>query len=189
RAMLAALRLTTIALVMVMLSELLLSSSRQGLPRLVVLVDHSASMGLEEPPSGATAEPVTRLDSARELFLANNQSLVAKWRQEYEIEFASVADGTTRLEGQTPEAIAANLEGLTTDGAESAQSRLGDAIASAIDSRQLALPAAIVLATDGRTTAGRSLDEARELARRRGVPVYVVGYGATSAAVDIRLTN
>ncbi|WP_442484742.1 hypothetical protein [Aeoliella sp. SH292] len=189
RAMLAALRLTSIALVMVMLSELLLSSSRQGLPRLVVLVDHSASMGLEEPQSTSTAEPVTRLDSARELFLADNASLVEKWRQEYEVEFASVADGTTRLEGQTPEAIAASLEQLTTDGTESAQSRIGDAIASTIDSRQSALPAAIVLATDGRTTAGRSLDEARELARRRGVPVYVVGYGATSAAVDIRLTN
>src|SRR5690606_1157778 len=119
-------------------------------------------------PSSSTAEQVTRLDSARELFLSDNASLVEKWRQEYEVEFTSVAEGTARLEGQTPEAIAASLEQLTTDGAESAQSRLGDAIASAIDSRQSALPAAIVLATDGRSTAGRSIDEARELARRRG---------------------
>ncbi|MCO6047848.1 VWA domain-containing protein [Aeoliella sp. ICT_H6.2] len=187
RGLLGVLRLTTIALVLVMLSELLLSATRSGLPRLVVLLDTSASMGLEQPGDARSRE--TRLQAARELFLTNNAELIEQWQQTYVVDFAAVADGTQRIEAGDTAEIAEALANLTTDGTQASQSRLGDAVAGAIDARQGTLPAAVVIATDGRTTAGRSLDEVRELARRRGVPIYAVGYGATNAPPDARLTN
>jgi hypothetical protein len=195
RTLLASLRLTTIGLVLVMLSELLFSTTRSGLPRLVVLVDHSASMGLEQPAATASSTvsdrvaPESRLEAARELFLANNAELIAQWQKHYNVEFTAVADGTVQLEGKTSEEMAEALQELGVDTARSAYSRLGDALATAVDPRQGLPPAAVVLATDGRTTAGRSLDEARQLARERGVPVYTVGYGATTAPPDLRLVN
>lgn len=187
RGLLGVLRLTTIALVLVMLSELLLSATRSGLPRLVVLLDTSASMGLDQP--GAPSSRETRLQAARALFLANNAELIEQWQEQYVVEFATVADGTKRIDAEGTQELADALKSLNTDGPEAAQSRLGDAVASAIDARQGTLPAAVVIATDGRTTAGRSLDEVRELARRRGVPIYALGYGATTAPSDVRVTN
>lgn len=192
RTLLAVLRLTSIALVLVMLSELLLSAARTGLPRLVVLVDHSASMDLEQPPmtsdAPSKASAQTRLDSACELFLSNNAEWLERCSQKYRVEFYGVADGLQPL-GSSVADLTASLGSLSTEGPGAQESRLGDALAEAIDTRSSTLPAAIVLATDGRTTAGRSLDEARDIARRRGTPVYAVGYGATTAEPDLRLTN
>lgn len=193
RTLLAALRLTTIGLVLVMLSELLLSGTRTGLPRLVVFLDHSASMGLEQPASeddsNSGAEQRTRLEAARGLFMENNAEWVERCREKYVLEFVGVADGMQALGGDETATLTAAIDSLTTDGMGAAQSRLGDALAKVVDYRGAALPVAIVMATDGRTTSGRSLDEARELARRRGVPVYAIGYGATTADPDLRLTN
>ncbi len=114
RAMLAVLRLTTIALVLVMLSGLLFSATRSGSPRLVVLLDHSASMGLEQPDdptldASETGSPRSRFEAARELFIADKAALIAKWQNEYKLEIVAVANGSTALTGQEPGQLAAEL--------------------------------------------------------------------------------
>lgn len=188
RVLLATLRLTSIALVLLMLSELLLSSTRTSPPRLVVLVDHSASMQLAQDPT-ASGESTTRLDLARKLLRSDEGALVQQWMQDYRLEVAAVADGLVPLDGDSADGLLQSIEALDTSGPTTTASRLGDAIAAATQERRSAAPAAVVLFTDGRSTAGRSLDEARELARRRGVPLYAVGYGPTDAPPDVSLAN
>src|SRR5690606_2251456 len=85
--------------------------------------------------------------------------------------------------------LAAAIEQLTSDGPLAKHSRLGDAIHAAIEAGDDVPPAAVVLFTDGRTTAGRSLDEARAAARRQGVPLFVVGLGSTQAPSDLALSD
>lgn len=187
RALLGILRLTSIGLVLLMLSELLLSSTRSGLPRLMVLLDHSASMGLEQ--GSDTAQLTSRIDRARELLLADDARLLAQWQQTYRVELAAVADDMTPLRADDPATLRDSIQALDTRGPGVAASRLGDAVVTATGEVRGTVPAAVVLLTDGRNTAGRSLDEARELARRRGVPLYTVGYGPTDAPPDVALAN
>src|SRR5690606_11188607 len=94
RTLLALLRLTAIGLVLVMLSELLLTSSQRGQPKLYVIVDTSASMSL---PATADDESPSRIEAARDLLLANDVPLLNKWLQEYELQVISAADGSTPL--------------------------------------------------------------------------------------------
>ena len=188
RVLLAALRLTAITLVLVMLSELLFSATKSGLPRLALLLDHSASMGLEDTDDGATTGEL-RLDQVRDFLVASDAKLLDEWCRDYVIEMSAVADGVTTVEGVTAEELAESLGKVDTTSPASNRSRLGDALTATLDAGCGAPPAAIVIATDGRTTAGRSLDEARELARRRGVPVYVLGIGSTDRPADLSLSN
>jgi len=195
RTLLASLRLVSIGLVLLMLSELLLSTTRSGLPRLVLLLDCSASMGLvDESPDNESNDDESnagksRLDQARELLLAKEGKLLDQWREKYVVEWITVADGVVRIPGDTPAESVERLGAVATQGVASGRSRLGDALTAALEERQGPPPAAIVLFSDGRTTAGRSLDEAREAARHRGVPIYAIGFGPTAAPPDARLTN
>lgn len=184
RTLLIVLRLTALALVLVMLSGLLLSATRQGQPRLVVLVDRSASMELATKPSNAS-----RLTAVQDWLLQDEGEVLRAWNDNYALELRSVADGDTNLTGEDFDQLLANLRNVEPTGPVAARSRLGDAVATALDPQQGVPPAAIVLATDGRTTAGRSLDEARELARERGVPIFALGLGSASPPPDLRLSD
>lgn len=184
RSLLGLLRLTTVGLVLVMLSGLLMSATHTGLPRLVVLVDHSSSMDL-----GIDSDDATRLNAAKDWLLADDAALLQTWTQRYQLEVRAIADGEVELPGETPKELAASILEVATDAPRARQSRLGDALASAVEATRGSSPAAIILATDGRTTAGKSLDEGRELARQRGVPVFALGLGPTDAPSDLRLTN
>ncbi len=189
RALLAVLRLTTFALVLLMLSELLLAATRNGLPRLIVLVDHSASMGLEQPADSADGSGRSRLEAARDLLVNNDAELLRKLQDQYHLEVVAVADGSMQLDGDSPEQLAEQLLDLNTEGPTAAYSRLGDGVMSVVDSPGGVPPAGVILATDGRTTAGRSLDEAAAHARQRGVPVYTIGYGTKSTPPNLQIGN
>ncbi|QDU55002.1 vWA domain-containing protein [Aeoliella mucimassa] len=185
RVLLATLRLVAIALVLVMISELMVSTSQTGLPRLVVLLDRSASMNL--PAANASNE--SRLDLARQLLVADQAEWIRQLESRYEIDLRLVGDGTQPIDSLADDQLTGELETLDADEAAARTSRLGDALSAAIDQRGDVLPAAVVLLSDGRTTAGRSLDEARQVARRRGVPVYAVGYGTVDEPADLRIAN
>ena len=193
RALLVLLRLVSIALVLVMLSEVMFTASRTGLPRLVVLIDHSASMGLTDALSNDRSTDLandrSRFDLASDYLISKNGEVLQHWREQYEVELLAVADGTAAIEGEMDTEWIEQLQTLQTTGQGANRSRLGDALAVALDERRGPPPAAVVLLTDGRTTAGRSLGEASELARRRGVPLYTVGFGPTTPPPDLRLTD
>ena len=68
-------------------------------------------------------------------------------------------------------------------------SRLGAAVRSVLDDLRGRPPAAMVIVTDGITTDGPSLSEAAVVARRKGVPLFVVGAGSDQPVRDLKLSD
>ncbi|MCR4415089.1 MAG: VWA domain-containing protein, partial [Thermoguttaceae bacterium] len=67
--------------------------------------------------------------------------------------------------------------------------RLGAAVRAVLDDLRGMPPAAIVLLTDGINTEGPTLIEGASHARRRGVPLYLVGLGDDRPVRDIQLSG
>jgi hypothetical protein len=185
RTFLAMLRLTSIALVMLMLTGMLMFSSQQGLPQLHVVVDASESMNL---PAAGDGSP-SRIDTAQQLLLANDGQLLKDWQQKYELQVVAAADGSSPLDTSDPDALEKSLADFMSQSRQTSRSRIGDAMQSLIVGGNEAPPAAIVLFSDGRNTAGRSLDEVATAARDRSIPLYIVGLGSTEAPVDLGLSD
>jgi len=68
-------------------------------------------------------------------------------------------------------------------------SRLGEGLRAAIDGQRGRPTAAVVLLSDGITTDGQSLSEAANEARRREIPLHIVGVGSERTAIDARISD
>jgi len=194
RTMLALLRLGAIALVMIMLSELLLSKTRNGRPRLAILIDRSASMGIVDsaPEPAVPAELASRIASLQlgeanrlnlaKAILLNESTPMVDLERDYEVNLYSFAEGHETL---PPD----QLRELTASGSGAQATRLGDALAQ-VSADQPGTPlAAVVLLTDGRNTTGRSLAEGAASLRRANAPLYAVGIGAERAPPDLAIID
>ena len=183
RSLLVVLRLTSLAIVLLMLSELVLTSTQLGEPRLEILVDRSPSMA--EDDVAADGQPSTRFAAAKQFWLDGDGGRIAQLGQRYDLSVTAVSGAIQPLAGDD---LAIELDALQLDDGES-RTRLGDAILAAASPRMTAAPAAVVALTDGQTTAGRSLEQAAAIARRRGVPLYLVGLGSTQRPADVALAD
>ncbi|WP_145113612.1 VWA domain-containing protein [Botrimarina mediterranea] len=185
RTALTLLRLTTIALILAMLSEAVFSGSRSGKPRLAIVLDRSASM--ERSDVGDLSK--TRLEAAKELLTADEGDLLRDLQRGYELELA-VVDGAIANAAKGAEQITASLgDAETLPEADDTATRLGDAIAAQLDGGPAAPLQGMLVLSDGQVTAGRSLADAAEAARRSGVPLYVVGLGSEEAPPEARLSD
>jgi hypothetical protein len=208
---LAGLRICLVLLAMLMLSEVVLSVERTGLPYVTVLIDDSASQRIadqyENPDDqgaldrladaaggGKTAPaeggPARRLDIAKGLILKDKARLVRELAKQHKVRLYRVSSGARLLaEIDRPEQIepAVALVGSLLPGG--AQTRLGDGVRHVLTELRGAPPSAIVLLTDGQTTEGEPLMKAAELAARKGVPIYAIGLGSAEPARDIELTE
>lgn len=194
---LAGLRLATLALVLAMLAQVTLVLQRTGLPYLVLLLDDSQSMGLvdryEERVQAVIAErvkragfePASRWNQARTLLVEDDAALLRMLAANYKLRVQLV--GGRRLEDtRSAEAMVGQLRSLE---AMAESSPLGAAVRAAIDELRGTPPAAVVLLTDGIVTEGASLSEAAAYARRRGVPLYLVGLGDDRPVRDLKITD
>lgn len=68
-------------------------------------------------------------------------------------------------------------------------SKLGQNVRDLLREQQGNPTAAVVLFTDGATTSGPRLAEAAEVARRQGVPLFIVGMGGEDPPRDLRLAD
>lgn len=192
RGLLGLLRLTTIVLLLLMLSEAVFSGSRNGKPRLGVVLDRSASM--ERTDIAAEDGPKqSRLDAAKTLLTENDGRLLKELQRTYEVELTTV-DAAATPAGAGAEAILESLDGEPSDEEEStladnSATRLGDAITGLLDSSTASPLQGVVVLSDGQVTAGRSLADAAESARRAGAPLYVVGFGDEEAPPEARLAD
>ena len=85
RGLLTGLRLVTVGLILLMLSEAVFSRARVGKPRLAILVDRSESMQREDAPA-SSGEKRTREQAARDLLLENRGSLLKQLGREFDLD-------------------------------------------------------------------------------------------------------
>ncbi|TWT99747.1 hypothetical protein Pla108_06900 [Botrimarina colliarenosi] len=185
RLALTLLRLTTIALLLAMLSEAVFSGSRSGKPRLAIVLDRSASMDRKDVGDASQ----TRRQAAEALLMADDSELLRQLQRGYELEL-SVVDGSVANAANGIEAITTAIgdEGQLPE-ADDTSTRLGDAVAGLLDGAPAAPLQGVLVLSDGQVTAGRSLSDAAEAARRSGVPLYVVGLGSDEAPPEARLSD
>jgi hypothetical protein len=206
RALLTVLRLTAIGIVLIMLAQWALAVRLTGPPAIALVIDRSASMAIadhytptELPPpirerlvAAGLGEP-TRVNLAKLLATENDGALLRTLADRYRLHVYFAANGIERATSAPADDAAAPLttaiRGLTTDGPDGDATRIGDAIHRVLDDFRGAIPAAIILFTDGVTTAGIPLDDAAQQARAAGVPIFAIGLGSGEPPRDIEIAD
>lgn len=196
RLLLAALRLAAFAVLCLMASQLSLLTYRTGLPRLVLLLDDSASMSVMDGyPSVEEArlrraipdlpEDPSRFEIVRRLLLADDAGLLRDLAEDYRLQVGNV-QGDALAEGEDLAGLRDTVETLQ---AVRDQSPLGEAVRATLERLRGTLPAAVVFVTDGNNTRGPDLDSAARMAQRKGVPLYFVAVGDDRAPMDVGLSG
>jgi len=203
RALLAALRLSAIALVLIMLAQWALALRLTGPPAIALVIDRSASMGVADRYSDEAlaaqlaerlgdnqlAEP-TRLNLAKLLLSESDGRLLKELADRYRLEVYFAASGVERNRNAAGTAeLVQDIRELSADGPGSQATRLGDAVRSVLEDSRGPRPAAVILLSDGVNTEGTPLASAAQEARRRGVPLLAVGLGSDQAPRDVELAD
>ncbi|WP_320686840.1 VWA domain-containing protein [Gemmata algarum] len=203
---LAALRAVTFALAFyVLLAQLTLRFDREGWPEVVILLDTSASMAkvdeLRDPAVRAKAAELVgaadlshahRLKLAQMLLTRKDADWLDRLLREKQVRVHVFAVdtqvrqvGTADEEGRLDEVREA-LVGLPPAGDGS---HLGGGVEDVLKRFRGSTLAAVVMFTDGVTTAGDDLPKAARAAAVEGVPLYLVGTGDPWQTPDLALTD
>ena len=198
RVLLAALRLSALALVMLMIFQLRLTNDRNSLPYLAVVIDESESMRhvdnyedsalmaqLEQRRQSAQRESLRRIDVAEAILLADDARLLRELHRRYKVQIYAVAGGMRKLTGDVEGQIA-DLRALDAHGQSS---RLGEDLRAVLDDLRGTDPAALMMLSDGIVTGGPSLAKIAPLARRRGTPLKLIGTGSILPTRSIELDD
>jgi len=196
--LLAATRTCLASIVVVMLLGWTVQRHRTDLPDLVVVLDDSASMNVVDPydDSALAAEikrrlaqlqlhEPTRLNLAKALLLGEKYDLLSELNRHYNLRCYLAGSSARSVVGNSSD-ISEVIRDVVAD--ETA-SRLGNCLRDVLELQRGRPTAAIIMLTDGITTEGRSLSDAAELARRKSVPLLVVGLGSDRPPRDLRLTD
>lgn len=203
RMLLASLRLTLVALAMLMLSEAVLSVERTGLPFFVILADDSASGRIVDQyasprmaDAAATLAKVagkpeaTRLAVAQGWLARDDAAFLRDLQPRHRVRLYTVSAGAVPLaEIDRADQVAPAVERLLKAEPTGTQSRLGDGVRQVLTELRGVPPTAILLLTDGQTTDGEALAPAAELARKKGVPLFTIGLGDSLPALDLELSD
>ena len=209
----AALRLLAIGLVLLMIAQVELFLQRTGLPFVVVIIDDTRSMNtvdrydedvrksLEDRVARALktirgrlkiarqavpkATQLSRWNVARMLFAENDGALAVALADSHKLRFYYLSEMKESRRTDVP----GILEELKAAEAKGDSTRLGSAIRGALDELRGTTPVAIVLATDGINTEGPGLLDAAAYARRKGVPLLLIGVGSDRPARDLKLSD
>lgn len=203
RGLLAGLRIALVVLAMFMLSEAVLSVERTGLPTFVLMVDDSASASIADPyadpKAAASARALagtkgealpSRLALAEGWIRRDEARLLRELQKQHQLRLYLVSNTPRMLaEIEKPEQVAPALGQLEKTEPSGTESRLGDAVREVLTELRGAPPTAIVLLSDGQTTAGEPLARAAEFAKAKGVPLFPVGLGDPAPTRDIELSD
>ena len=201
RMVLAAVRLSLVAIVLAMLAQFALSLHRTGLPYLVVLVDDSGSMSTPDrydeklagelrrrlKEAGLEDGQLSRLGLAKMLLLRRGGEFLTAVARDYKLRVYFLEDSSAGARPSTAADHDALLEEIKSCRADRQSTRLGSAVRTILGDLRGTAPAAIVLLTDGVTTEGPPLSEAAAYARRKGVPLLAVGLGDERAVRNLKL--
>lgn len=205
RVTLVSLRLAGIGLLLLILSEAVLSIERTGLPFVVVMLDTSGSMATEDAPrssedralaesllaAGALERP-SRLNLGKALLVREEGAFLRRLLENHKLRLYGVAEAES-IVGEQSYLQAAEIDrllplirGLATQGD---QTRLGDSLRGVLNGLRGTPPSAVVLISDGITTDGEKLSVAARYARQKSVPLYTVALGNSEPIRDLELHN
>ncbi|QEL15051.1 VWA domain-containing protein [Limnoglobus roseus] len=198
----ALLRLSAYWLVIfLVLPQLRLAFDREGWPDVAVLIDTSASMAtVDDPQDPAVRAKIESLAKLPGLDRPQRIQL-AKWlftrpdgdwltrlvdERKLKVHVYSLAEqarlvGTINESGEQ-KGVSDAIAPLEATGEES---RLGDGVGAVLKSFRGGSLAAVIVLTDGQTTAGDDLPRAARAAARADVPLYLVGLGDAKDALDL----
>lgn len=197
RTLLAALRLAALGILLLMLAQFVLSLQRTGLPYVAILVDDTLSMTIVDRYDDATRaamdarvrqagfHQLTRWNLARTLLAEHDGALPAKIRENYKLRLYYLSGARPGSGGEVDEI----LDPLRSMEPAGEQTRLGTAVRAVLDELRGSAPAAVILLSDGINTDGPDLASAAAYARRKGVPLYLVGLGDDKPAKDLKLSD
>ncbi len=210
--LLATFRLGLIALLLFMMYGWLLNRHRTDLPDLLLMIDDSQSMTLEdvyEDPARRDGllrrlarvglEDLNRLNLAKLLLLEDDARLLRTLQSRYHVKLYQLG-GTARPAAASPSGPRGEpaLDSLPVDDLASAvaaieadetSSRLGRGLREVLESQRGRPTAAALVLTDGVTTEGQTLGDVAEYARRTGVPLLLVGLGSEHPPRDLRISD
>jgi uncharacterized membrane protein len=173
RATLIGLRMASVLIILICLLEptLIARQEVQRKANLLVLVDDSQSMSLNDVAVSDQAEGIPRIDAIKEAFARSGvmESLADKFKVQL-YQFSSDCAQVENLD--------LTSEGTLTD--------TGRAFAKASDDWRGQFTAGIVLVTDGGNNTGSSPVDS---ARQTGLPIYTVGVGSTEMPRDIQVAK
>lgn len=192
RVTLAGLRLLALGIVVFMLLDprILTELRREREAHTILLYDASASMAQRDDYQvseryaleGATGIDLAEPRSRAELALAamDHQRFVERLEERNRVR-AYAFSGTLRaLE---------RLEPSSAPPPDGEETRLGDAVRSALKQAGSDLVAAIVVISDGRLTGGEPVERAAQEAAIRGVPIHAVGLGKSRVPRNHAITR
>jgi len=199
RLALALMRLSAIGILLFMIAEVIITLERTGLPYVLVAVDDSASMAIEDQydeeelssqlrqllKRADVEGPVSRINLAKSLILADDAAMLREIENNYKLRLYLVAGDARAVDGDLPQLEQA-LGEVT---AEGPSTRLGRSLRSMMNDFRGSPPAAIVLLSDGITTDGPPLGEVAIEARRRGIPLFLVGVGDERPVRDLAVED
>lgn len=198
RLLLAAIRFSLVAIVLVMLYGWMLYQQTTDLPDLVVVLDDSASMNtvdrydqaslakiVSDRLKDADFDEATRFNLGRAILAGDNSGLINKIREKYNLKFYLLG-GSARALSSEDSTWKDTLKNIS---AEETSSRLGRGLRDVIEQQRGRPTAAVVVISDGAVTEGSSLADAAQYARRKKIPFYFVGVGDEQAQRDIRLSD
>jgi len=198
KGLLIGLRLALLAIVLFMIAEFTLSLKRTGLPTIVVMIDDSASMGIDDRYddkkletlvaqrlSEASLETATRLNLAKSVLLDRKTDLLAAIERQYRIKLYFVSSAAQAKTGSLDEM----REAVRRQQPLGEHTRLGAGLRHVLGDLRGTPPAAIVLLSDGINTDGEGLGEAARFARLKGVPLFTIGLGSEQPVRDLELAD
>jgi hypothetical protein len=198
KAVLVAFRLAAMAIVVFMIAEFTVSLRRTGLPTVAIVVDDSASMGIDDRyddkklnalvasrMEAAGFDLPNRLNLAKSVLLDKKTDVLSAIARRYRLKLYFVSSAARAQSGSLVE---------LRDAVEQAQprgesSRLGTGLRYVLSDLRGTPPAAVILLTDGINTDGISLSDASHYARRKGVPLFTVGLGSERPVLDLELAD
>ncbi|MCA9073925.1 MAG: VWA domain-containing protein [Planctomycetaceae bacterium] len=208
RAGLIVLRLASLVLLLVMLGQLSLSVTQTGHPQLAILIDTSASMGLEDrfsdPQAASMAkrhaelaapDPPVRLSFAKSILTAEDGRFLRELQHSHRLKLYSFAGTSSALEfdadGDSNDRIDVLIDAVRQLQPTGEATRPAVAVQQVLDDLRGNLPTTIVVLTDGITTTGDDdrLVRAAEEARARSVPLIPIGFGSDEPARDLELSD
>lgn len=210
RAGLMSIRLTTIGLLFLFLTNITLSVDGTELPVVIVMIDRSASMSLDD--SYTTEELIaaekklmsvdatdhgklSRLNLAKAILARDGGHFLKTIQERYRLylyEFAETAaplDGGKLLSNSQVDQFLRRLKKSPQPDGE--QTSFVTSLNHLFDDFDDSRPAAIILLTDGIATNGENerLSQAAKLAEKESIPLYVIAIGSEQPSRDLELNE